>query len=165
MESKVYLSQCSFEGNGEISTEDGDEVYQLTTLHQRPLPFWFCTYGLLRDPGCSLTGKGEPLMVARERQFPLPRFVITRGNEMVCTISQRSLFLNSYSLNFSRGATWVFQMPLFSAHFQGISDRGGTVEVREWTKREWFIRIPLSQDDFPLIYALAFLHRERLRSA
>ncbi|RYX80678.1 hypothetical protein EON83_27595 [bacterium] len=164
---EMYLSQCSFEGDGKILNEEDEVVWQLTTRHGRAYPIWSVTYGLFRDLGASIAqvGSDEILLVNRERQLPLPRFIMTRNGEHICTIMQRSLCLNSYSLAFANGENWNFHMPLFTVYFQGCCDGEGIVQVREWAKRQWVIRIESEHPQPLLLCALAFIHRERLRFA
>jgi hypothetical protein len=88
---------------------------------------------------------------------------MTENNMPVCTIRQRSLLLNHYSLEFTRGAKWNFHLPLFTIYYKGTSDTGDEVLVRMPRHDTWQLKIGSDADSLYLITALALIHRERQR--
>ena len=80
-----------------------------------------------------------------------------------CTIRQRSLLRNKFTLNFTNGRKWVFRMPLFTARFGGVSETGEKIRVGVRTHTIWYVSIDANAGSPQLVAALAFIHRERLR--
>ena len=81
----------------------------------------------------------------------------------ICTINQRSILRNKFTLNFTNGRKWVFKMPLFTVNFRGCSEAGEKIRVRFRSHNIWHVLIDTKADGAQLAVALAFIHRARLR--
>jgi len=158
-----YCFKCSYQGNGEIYDSNGEIVWRIKTLHFRK--FFQYPYGFLRLPDFVVYDKAdvELLRVKRERKWPLAQFVMVGSGVPICTIRQRSVLLNKYTLDFVNGQQWMFRMPLFTVNFGGWSKTGETIHVRLWSHNVWYVLIKAQVDSPQLAAALAFIHRERLR--
>lgn len=156
-----YCFKCSYEGNGEIYNSNGEIVWRVKTLYSRP----HYPYGFFRLADFVVYDKAdkELLRIKRERRLPLAQFVMVENGLRVCTIRERSILLNKYTLDFTNGQRWVFRMPLFTVNFGGSSDTGATIRTRLWTHNVWYVLIDTNADSPHLVAALAFIHRERLR--
>ena len=157
----AYCFHCTWSGNGEIYDSAGKILWRFRTGPEH----FKTTYGLFRLPDfvVSDTAERELLRIRRERRLP-SRFVMREDGRPVCTISQRSIFLNKYALNFADGSRWTFHMPLFTVFFSGVSGSGGaSVRVRLDSHNVWYVLVDPGHDSVHLVSALAFIHRERLR--
>jgi hypothetical protein len=158
-----YCFECSYEGNGEIYDSNGEILWHARTLHRRrflPYPF-----GFFRLPDFVVYDQAnlELFRVKRERKWPRARFLMVGNGAPICTIRQRSVLLNKYTLEFADGQHWTFRMPLFTVDFGGSSQAGETIRVRLWSHNVWYVFIEPTADRPQLAAALAFIHRERLR--
>ena len=156
----AYCFHCTWSGNGEIYDSAGKILWRCRTGPEH----FYSTYGLFQLPDfvVSDTAERELLRIRRESRLP-SRFVMLEDGRPVCTISQRSIFLNKYALNFADGSRWTFQMPLFTVYFSGKSEKGALVRVLLETHNVWYVRIDSGVDTLHLVSSLAFIHRERLR--
>lgn len=154
VEAGKYCFQCSYEGNGEI-------LWRVKTLHKRP----HYPYGFFRLPDFVVYDKAdkEVFRIKRERRFSLSQFVMVDNGLPICTIKQRSILRNKYSLDFGNSLKWVFRMPLFTVNFGGLSETSEKIRVRLWSHNIWYVLIDTNVDSPQLVAALAFIHRERLR--
>ena len=162
-EPMIYGFHCTYEGSGAIYGTTNQALWQFTGQEghcERNPP-----YGVFRLPDFVVydADKRERFRVKRVRRLPMARFVMIENGQPICTISQRSVLLNRYRLDFASGEKWTFHMPLFTVYFKGQSDTGGKVFVRVETHNTWFMQIDEGQDSPQLLAALAFIHRERLR--
>jgi len=98
-----------------------------------------------------------------ERKWSLAQFVMVENGLPICTIKQRSILRNKFTLDFANGQKWAFRMPLFTANFAGLSETGDRIHVRVRTHNIWYVLIDPKVDNPQLVAALAFIHRERLR--
>lgn len=158
-----YCFKCSYEGDGEIYDWNGKTLWRTKTEHLDGQPRY--PFGLFQLPDfvvCDTADK-ELFRVTRQRKWPLTESVLAENGSLVCTIRQRSILLNSYTLDFTNGQEWKFRMPLFTVMFRGSSGTGDAVRVRLWTHNVWYVAIDSKADNPRLVAALAFIHRERLR--
>jgi hypothetical protein len=158
-----YCFQCAYDGNGMIYGSNGEALWLIKTEHfndRLPHP-----YGFFRLPDFVVYDRAgkELIRIKRERRFPAARFVMFEDGAPVCRISQRSLLLNKYRLDFVGQPKWTFHMPLFSVFFRGQSETGARVQVRLKTHNVWYAKVDADADSFRLAAAMAFIHRERLR--
>ena len=159
-----YCFQCSYEGNGTISASNGEILWHVKTQHSTKRPRY--PYGwLLRLPDFVVYDKTdkELIRIKRERRLPLAQFVMIEAGVPVCTIRQRSILLNRYTLDFAGQSKWTFHMPLFTVIFRGKSETGARIQVELHTHNVWYVLIDTNADNPLLVAALAFIHRERLR--
>ena len=159
----LYCFQCAYEGNGAIYNSIGEVICRFRTEHfGRPR----YPYGLFRTPDfviCDLEGK-EVYRLKREFRPVFAKFLMSENGSRICTIKQKSVFRNSYVLEFQDAEPWTFRMPLFSAEFRGVSKSGLKVRVRvRRTHNIWYVQVDRDADKQWLVAALAFIHRERLR--
>ncbi len=156
----AYCFHCTWSGNGEIYNSAGEILWRFRTGPEH----FRTTYGLFRLPDFVVydAAERELFRIRRERRLP-SRFVMLEDGRRVCTISQRSIFLNKYALNFADGSRWAFHMPLFTVVFGGVSGRGALVRVRLETHNVWYVSVDPGHDSLHLVSSLAFIHRERLR--
>lgn len=161
VEPGAYCFKCSYEGNGEISNSNSEVLWRIETPFNRPLS----PLGLGPCPDFSIYDKmnKELFRVKHERHFWHKRFVVTENDLPVCTIRQKSILFNKYTLDFVNGQSWVFRMPLFTVTFTGQSKTGEKIRVRFWNHNTWLVLIDPNVENSQLVTALAFLHRERLR--
>jgi hypothetical protein len=164
----AYRFECAYEGNGEIYDADDEILWRFRTQRPNARPITFVrvpAYGFfrLRDFILYDTAAKEVLRIKRERRLPRAKFVMFENGLPICTIRQRSLLLNKYTLDFVNGPKWTFHMPLFTAFFHGVSGTGGKVFARLWTHYVWLVLIEHGVESSRLAAALAFIHRERLR--
>jgi len=158
-----YGFQCTYEGSGAIYEADKKEpLWQFAGQEGRRERY---PYGFFRLPDFVVydPDKRERFRCKRVRRLPRARFVMTENGQPICTISQRSILLNRYRLDFASGERWTFHMPMFTIYFKGWSETGGKVFVRIETHNTWFLQIDEGRDSPQLLAALAFIHRERLR--
>jgi len=161
IEAGKYCFRCSYEGNGEIYNSNGGILWRFKTLHKRP----HYPYGLFRLPDFVVHDKSdkELFRIKLERKWALAQFMMLENGLPICTINQRSILRNKFTLNFTNGQKWVFKMPLFTVNFGGRSEAGEKIHVRVRTHNVWQVLIDTKADSAQLTVALAFIHRERLR--
>ena len=161
IEAGKYCFRCSYEGNGEIYDSNGGILWRFKTLHKRP----HYPYGLFRLPDFVVHDKSdkELFRIKLERKWALAQFMMLENGLPICTINQRSILRNKFTLNFTNGQKWVFKMPLFTVNFGGRSEAGEKIHVRVRTHNIWYVLIDTKADSAQLAVALAFIHRERLR--
>lgn len=161
VEAGKYCFRCSYEGNGEIYNSNGEIVWRVKTLHRRP----HYPYGLFRLPDFVVYDKAdkECCRVKLERKWALAQFVMIENGLPVCTIRQRSILRNKFTLDFTNGQKWIFHEPLFAVNFSGLSETGEKIRVRLWSHNVWYAQVDAKIDSPQLGAALAFIHRERLR--
>lgn len=161
IEAGKYCFRCSYEGNGEIYNSNGEILWRFKTLHKR----LHYPYGFFRLPDfviCDKTDK-EIFRIKLERKWTLAQFMMLENGLAICTINQRSILRNKFTLNFANGQKWIFRMPLFTARFDGLSETGEKIRVGVRTHNIWYVSIDANADSPQLVVALAFIHRERLR--
>jgi hypothetical protein len=158
-----YCFKCSYEGNGEILAATGESLWRFETQHFSGRPRY--PYGFLRLPDFVIYGKEskEAFRVKSERKWASAQFALLENGLQVCTIKQRSLLRNKYTLAFVNGEHWVFTMPLFTVAFRGVSDAGKEIHVRLGSHNIWWALIDPSADQPQLVAAIAFIHLESLR--
>lgn len=161
IEAGKYCFRCSYEGNGEIYDSNGEILWRFKTLEKRP----HYPYGLFRLPDFVVYDKADKdlFRIKLERKWSLGQFVMLENGLPVCTVNQRSLLRNKFTLNFTSGQKWIFRMPLFTVNFGGWSEAGEKIRVRVRTHNIWYVLIDTKADSAQLAVALAFIHRERLR--
>ena len=157
----AYCFHCTGSGNGEIYDSAGKILWRFRT---GPEKHFSSTYGLFQLPDFVVydTAERELLRIRRERRLP-SQFVMLENGLPVCTISQRSIFLNKYALDFADGSRWTFHMPLFTVFFSGVSGSGASVRVGLDSHNVWSVLVDPGHDSLHLVFSLAFIHRERLR--
>ena len=161
IEAGKYCFRCSYEGDGEIYDSNGGILCRFKTLHKRP----HYPYGFFRLPDFVVHDKvdKEVFRIKLERKWALTQFMMLENDLPICTINQRSVLRNKFTLNFTNGQKWVFRMPLFTVNFGGWSEAGERIRVRVWSHNVWYVLIDTNADSAQLAVALAFIHRERLR--
>jgi hypothetical protein len=158
-----YCSCSSWEGNGQILDKENNPLWQYNSVGGNR--FHSSVYGFFRLPVFvvqDLEGH-EVLSFRRTKRFPLSVFEVKEGNRLIGTIRQRSLLFTKYRLEFEGGLRCTFRMPLFTIWFKGTVETGGQFLVQLWQHRVWLVRIDSNINSFPLVAAIAFMHRERLR--
>jgi hypothetical protein len=160
-EAGKYCFRCSYEGNGEIFDSKGEVLWRVKTQHFNSPHY---PYGFFRLPDFIIYDKinNEILRVTRKRGLWDHCLMIEEGVS-VCGIRQRSILLNNYRLDFADQSKWTFHMPLFTVLFKGKSDKGTRIQVRARSHNVWYVLIDPQADNYRLVAALAFIHRERLR--
>ena len=135
-----YGFGCTSEGSGAIYDTTNRALWQFTGQNGRHQ--WHPPYGNFRLPDFVVydPDKRERFRVKRVRRLPMSRFVMTENGQPICTISQRSILLNRYRLEFTSGEKWTFHMPLFTIYFKGWSDTGGKFFVRLETHNSWLLQ-------------------------
>jgi hypothetical protein len=161
VEAGKYCFRCSYEGNGEIYNSNGEILWRFKTLHRRP----HYPYGLFRLPDFVVHDKAdkELFRIKLERKWSLAQFVMIENDMPICTIGQRSILRNKFTLDFANGQKWIFRMPLFTVNFGGLSETGEKIRVHVRTHNIWYVLIDAKVDSPQLVAAVAFIHRERLR--
>jgi len=157
-----YCFRCSYEGDGKIYDSIGELVWHVKTLRAGKPRY---PYGVFRLPDFVVydVAQKEVCRVKRKRSFLFSKFEMVENDSTICTIKQKSIFRNKYTLEFTNGQKWIFRMPLFTVNFSGISEAGEKVRVRLWAHEVWYVLIDVAADSPQLVAALAFIHRERLR--
>lgn len=157
-----YCFRCSYEGIGKIYNSIGEVLWQTKTLHFRRPHY---PYGFFRLPDFVVydSAEKEICRIKLKRRFGLAEFVMIENGVATCTIKQKSILRNKYTLEFSNGQKWVFRMPLFTINFSGISENGEKIQARLRAHETWYVLIDVVADNPQLVAALAFIHRERLR--
>ena len=158
-----YCFNSSWEGDGQISDGENKPLWRYESVGGN----WFrsSVYGFFYLPVFVVQDlKGRELLTfKRIKRFPFSVFEVTEGNRLVGTIRQRSFLFTKYSLEFENGLRCTFRMPLFTVWFGGTTETGEQILVRMWHHRVWFLRLDSSINNFHLVAAIAFIHRERLR--
>ena len=162
VEAGKYCFRCRYEGIGEIYDSNGGILWRFKTLHKRP----HYPYGFFRLPDFVVYDKSdkEVFRIKLERKLALAQFTMLENGLPICTINQRSVLRNKFTLNFTNGQKWVFKMPLFTVRFSGLSETGEKIRVNGGrTHNIWYVLIDANVDSPQLVSALAFIQRERLR--
>ena len=165
---KAYCFNSSWEGDGQICDDENKPLWRYKSVGGNI--FRSSVYGFFRLPPFAvhdLEGH-ELLMFTRTRRFPSSVFDVKEGNRVVGTIRKQSplsLLSTKYSLEFDGGLRCTFYMPRGTVWFHGKTETGGRILVRLWQHRVWPVLLDSSIDDFHLVAASAFIHRERLRSS
>src|ERR1044072_8042083 len=107
---------------------------------------------------------GHTRSVQRTRRFPVPQFVIAKGAETVATIQCTHLLRTRYVISLAGGATWVFRMPLFRAHYSGSSIQGRSLYVRAWRENLWDLLVDVDQSSLEMHTAIACIFLARWQS-
>ena len=93
--------------------------------------------------------------------MPLVKYVMRVKNEIVWTLSVRSVVRKHHALEQVDGGQWTFNTPFFWwQHLSGTL--GGTPKLLGRvgpTKRVWFVKIEPGRDTPDLLAAIAFMHR------
>lgn len=159
VEGGKYSFQFSYAGNGAIYNSVGEVLWRVKTLHpNRSDQVPASKFYPLPDFAVYDTADRELFRIKSERRLPLAKFVMVGNGLPVCTIRQRSILLNKYTLDFANGQKWVFRMPLFTVNFGGLSEMGEKIRVRLWTHNVWYVLIDTNVDSPQLVAALAFIH-------
>ena len=159
---KDYRFDSSWEGDGQISDAVNKPLWRYKSVGRKSHS---SLYGFFRLPVFvvqDLEGR-ELLAFTRTKRFPFAVYEVKEGDRLVGTIRQRAFLFNEYLLEFESGLRCTFRMPLFTVWFKGTSETGGRILVRLWQHRIWFVRLDSSINNFHLVAAIAFIHRERLR--
>ncbi len=164
---KDFLFDSSWEGDGQVLDAENKPLWRYKSVGGNI--FRSSAYGFFWLPPFvveDLEGH-ELLTFNRTWRFPFSVFEVKEGNHMVGTIRKQSLLSllsTKYFIEFESGFRCTFYMPRFAVWFPGIAETGGRVLVRVWHHRVWFVRLDSSINAFHLVAAMAFIHRERLRS-
>jgi len=159
---KDYRFDSSWEGDGQIYDGENKPLWRYKSLGRKSNSSF---YGLLWLPIFviqDLNGH-ELLSFKRIKRFPFAVFEIKAGDRLIGTIRQRAFLFTNYLLEFESGLRCTFSMPLFTVWFRGTTETGGRILVRLWQHRIWLVRLDSKINDFYLVAAIAFIHRERLR--
>jgi len=150
-----YCFCSDWDGNGEIYNRDGKVVW-----HFQPTG----SDGRAGVPLFVFTGADgkELAVVRREKRLPLARFAVFENDVRVCTVRQRTLTLSKYDLEFET-AKWTLRMPMFSARMKATAANGLEILVRVHSRRQWFVRLPVGNDQPPMMTALAYVTRKKLQ--
>jgi len=165
-----YSTVCAFFGRdgGILSFEEGRKEGRVVfRFRNEPQPKTLpgLLYGLVRLPEFVIydpDGK-EVVRIRRTRRFPRAIFEMRDGKELRATIVRRHPLLSSYDIRLAGGPDWRFKLPLFTIDFFGESSIGGKLLARADTHNQWFMVVDTNHDSPYLIYALLFIHRERMR--
>ena len=161
-EYKDYRFDSSWEGNGQISDEKSKPLWRYLS------PGRFSNssfYGFFRLPVFvveDLEGH-ELLSFRRIKRFPFGVYQIKEGNRLIGAIRQGAFLFTKYHIEFESGLRCTFCLPLFTVWFRGKTETGERILVRLWGHRTWFVRLDPKINNFQLLAAIAFIHRERLR--
>ena len=161
-----YATWCTYYGDGDIySFEEGREEGRVVfRFRSEPQPK-ILMYGLVRLPEFVVydpDGK-EVVRIRRTRRFPRAIFEMRDGKELRATIVRRHPLFLSYDIRLEGDPDWRFKLPLFRINFFGESSIGGRLLALLHTHNQWYLRINPNHDSPYLIYALVFIHRERIR--
>lgn len=156
-----YCFRNTNAGTGEIYDSSGTIIWS----YRPPGSAWNFLNGPLRRPQFVLSDPSglELLRIKREKSLPLPSFTITAIGSPAGAISKRRFLSTDYAARFTDGTNWVFQIPLFSVRFRGVSAAGAKVHVRLASELVWYVLIEEGHDGMPLVASLAFIHSERCR--
>ena len=161
-----YCFHCLWEGDGEIYNSEGEILWRVKTRYRDGSRPYFYLRWCGRNPDFIVydpSGR-EWLRIVRNRRWLAGQFVMLENELPVGTITEHSPLLNRYDLDFASGSKWNFHMPFFTVWFKGASETDAKVMVRIWGHQVWYVRIDAVADHPHLVAALAFVHRERLRS-
>ena len=167
-EFKVYRFDSSWEGDGQVFDHREDKpLCRYKSLGGNP--FRRSSYGFFRLPPFvvqDLEGR-ELVAFNRVARFPFSVFEVTEGSRVIGMVHQRSLYMSllstKYLLAFESGLRCTFCMPRLTVCFLGKTESGGQILVESRAHRVWMVGIDRSIDSLPLVAAIAFIHRERLR--
>jgi hypothetical protein len=165
---KAYYFNSSWEGDGEILDEDSKPLWRYKSIGGNI--FRSQVYGFFRLPPFAvydLEGR-ELVLFKRTKRFPFSLFEVKEGNLVVGTIRKQSLLsllFTKYNLELADGLRCTFYMPRFTVWFHGTTKTGGRILVQLCQHRVWGVLLDSSIDNFHLVAAFAFIHRERLRSS
>lgn len=124
-ETHEYGFLCTFDGNGGIYNRNNELLWSFRTLYQKSRQAFPCRiFRLLPDFVLCDASEQELLMIRCERRYPLPYFVMLDHGYPVCTIKQVSVLQKRYVIEFDGGYKWVFQIPLFTVFYKGVSESG-----------------------------------------
>jgi hypothetical protein len=162
VEAGAYCFKCSWEGNGEISNSQGEVLWRVKT----PFNSLLSPLGIGPVGDLSFFDKldKELFKVRTEWKFLQRRYVLSENGSRVCTICPKSILFSKYTLDFVNGENWSFRLPHFTVFFTGLSKTGAKIRVRNWNHKTWSVLIDPASDSPKLVAALAFIHRQRLRS-
>jgi hypothetical protein len=159
---KDYRFDATWEGDGRISDSENKPLWRYQSVGRKSRGSF---YGFFRLPVFvvqDLEGR-ELLSFTRIKGFPSAIYQINEGDRLIGTIQLRGFLSNKFFLEFASGLRCSFHMPLFTVLFKGSSETGGQILVRLWQHRVWFVRLDSIINNFHLVAAMAFIHRERLR--
>lgn len=161
-EGDEYGFRCTVDGNGEIYNRESRMLWRFRTLHRNGRGTFFSSFFQpLADCLFYDNSDLELLTIRCERRYPLSRFVMFESGLPVCTIQQRSLLQTKYIIEFTGGIKWTLQLPLFTVFYKVISETGSEVLIRLVRHDTWYLKVFSQSDNFRLLAALAFIHRER----
>jgi hypothetical protein len=161
-EAGKYILHCNYDGSGEIYVSSGEIRWRVKADFSGRPHHPYRRFQLPDFVVYDWTDR-EIYRFKVVRKLVLAHFVMVENGLPVCTIRQRSLFLNKYTLDFANGQQWIFRLPLFSVMFGGLSATGAKIRVRLLTHNVWHVWMDEMADNPPLVAALAFIHRECLR--
>ena len=150
-----YCFCSDWDGNGEIFNSEGKVVWR------------FRSVGSDRNEGTPLfvfsgpDGK-ELAVVRREKRLLMARFAVFENDVRMCTIWQRTLTLTKYDFEFSQ-VKWTLRMPMFSVRMRAASENGLEILVHVRSRKQWFVRLPIGNDQPPMMAALAYITRKKLQ--
>lgn len=101
---------------------------------------------------------------ATDAPISFPQFVIAKGSETLATIQCTHLLRTRYVISVAGGATWVFRMPLFRAHYSGSSIQGCSLYVRMWQENLWDLLVDVDQSSLEMLTAIACIFLARWQS-
>jgi hypothetical protein len=165
---KAYSFDSSWEGDGQIRDEENKPLWRYNSIGGNI--FRSQVYGFFWLPPFAVYDlEGHELLVfKRTRRFPFSVFQVKEGNRTIGAIRKQSLLSllsTKYVLEFEGGLRCTFYMPRGTVWFHGKTETGGRILVNLRQHRVWVVFLDSSIDKFWLVAALAFIHRERLRSS
>ncbi len=164
---KAYCFDSSWKGEGTICDDEHKPLWRYKSIGGNI--FRSQVYGFFWLPPFAvydLEGR-ELLVFKRTWRFPFSVYQVKEGDHVVGRIRKQSLLsllTTKYSLEFEGGLRCIFWIPRFTVWFHGETDTGGGILVRMWHHRMWLVGLDSNIDNFWLVAAFAFIHRERLRS-
>jgi uncharacterized protein YxjI len=157
-----YCFCSTWDGDGEIYNRENKVVWRFKTTDLRES---MASTDEIRSPVFAFEDADgrELVAIARERRFPLGRFVVAAKGLRLCTIRQRSIWFTKYELEFDSKRKWKLSMPMFSVRGKAISDDAEDILVQARTRRQWFVRIGKGIDTVPMMAALTYIIRKKLQ--
>ncbi len=159
-----YCIIGDYKGNGKVYNQERKVLWHFELVYQKKhLNFLYGLFFKFPDFLFCDKAKQKELLIQREQKYLLNRFVMHENGSCICTIQQKSILKNEYTINFNDGSKWVFRKPLFSVYFTATS-MTGEVNVRMTRHDTWYLQVVSNYDEWRLIAALAFLQWEHQRS-
>lgn len=157
-----FISVVEWEGARNGKLIDGFSNTVSWNLETDPGRSPYSPFNLVRKPDfVALDTNGVRVFrIRRVSRLPATFEMIENGIR-IGQIRLRSVFRNKYTIHLQNGTVWTFRMPLFTIGFWGVSNQG--TRVWAWIgsgKRQWNILTEQGVSVQPLLFALAFIHRE-----